>query len=511
MSVLSRARPKVVYTRSLDRVRVSADAWLPFAVAALCVIVVLPTMWSGWYGDDSFYSNLNGVLAADHTTLWSAMVRAFWLWFHVMGRFYPLAIFEKYVVFAVFANVVAYKLFLIIATVAAVELFRRCVAAYANVRFANLATLFVVILFQERGYHDSILAYNAMLQTVAMALLGSLLAFRSALLRSEPMRMAAAVALFLVATLVYEDAYGFCVLYPLAAYATGKSVRDAVRVSLPFAGIAAALIVFDVALRTLAHVSANVGYATNFSIAAVARTAAVQIVSAMPLSYWFIDPLVIFRLRPAFFLETPGSLPPSIVFPLFAIAAWFAVDRARLTVGIRAWMLCGSVVLVVAALPIAFVVKYQSELRLGLGYLPVFLEAFGVALVMAALTIALASQRRVVQVPLVILVALIGTLTQTANARLATELQPSRVARMALERQLSEGLFARFRDCRAVAISRAFDWIAWGDQGPDGIATRGMLYAYGKQRATLVAPADPRATCELRYDAQSQSWELRKL
>lgn len=470
----------------------------------------MPTIWSGWYGDDSFYSNLNGVLAADHTTLWSAMVRAFWLWFHVMGRFYPLAILEKYAVFAAFSNVVTYKIFLIISTVAALELFRRCVAAYANVGFANLAALLALILFQERGYHDSILAYNAMLQTVALALLGSFLAFRAALLTKEPMRMAAAVGLFFVASLIYEDAYGFCILYPFAAYVTRSDLRDAVRSSVPFFCIAAALIVFDVALRAWAHVSPDVGYATNFSIAAVARTAAIQIISAMPLSYWFIDPLVIFRLRPAFFMETPGSLPPAIVFAIFMLATWFAVDRARLGGGIRGWIFCGCSILIVAAIPIAFLVKYQDELRLGLGYLPVFLEVFGVALVVAALICAFVSHRRMLQILVVVFVALIGTLTQTANARVASELQPSRIARAALERQLSGGLFARFRDCRFIGIARTFDWISWDDQGPDGIGTRGMLYAKGNQRATFVAPSDPRAQCVLRYDAGSQSWKMQR-
>jgi hypothetical protein len=511
VSVSSGAGTKLVYERLIEGVRESADAWLPFAVGVLCIVVILPTMWSGWYGDDAFFSNLSGQLAADNTTLWTAMASAFWLWFHVMGRFYPLAIVERYIVFALFTNVVAYKLLLIISTVACVELFRRCVAAYANVGFANLAALLVLILFQERGYHDSILAYNAMPQTVALAILGSLLAFRSAIVRNDSKRMAAAAFLFLVAALVYEDAYGFCVLYPLAAYATRKNLRDAARLSAPFIAIATALIAFDVALRAWAHLSAHDGYAMDFSLAAVARTAAVQIVAALPLSYWLVDPLVIFRLRPAFFLETPGSLPPPIVFPLFLLATWFAVERARPKNGIGGWMLCGTSVLVVAALPIAFVVKYQNELRLGLGYLPVFLEAFGVALAIAALIGTIASHRRFVQAPLVILVALIGTLTQTANARLASELQPSRIARGALERQLANGLFARFRDCHFVASARTFDWIALDDRGPDGISTRGMFYAYGKQRATLVAPGDPRARCRLQYDAGSQSWELRQV
>ncbi|MGH7683287.1 MAG: hypothetical protein ACREMT_02985, partial [Vulcanimicrobiaceae bacterium] len=373
----------------------SADAWLPFAVSALCVIVIMPTLWSGWYGDDSFFSNLSGQLAADRTSLGNAMAQAFWIWFHGAGRFYPVAIVEKYLVFAVFTNVVAYKWLLVAATVASLELFRRCVAAYSNVQFANLAALLVVIFFQERGYHDSILAYNGMVQTVALAVFGSLLTFRRALLRNDAGTMAAAAGLFLIAALTYEDAYCLCLLFPLAAFATGKSFRDAFRLAIPFFAIAGGLVAFDVVLRSLAHLSTNDGYAMDFSVASVARTAAVQIIAAMPLSYWFIDPLVIFRLRPSFFLETPGSLPPALVFPLFGVTAWFAAERLRSSGRVLGWLLCGLLLLVIPALPIALMVKYQHELRLGLGYLPVFLESFGVALAIAALvSVVSAPQRR---------------------------------------------------------------------------------------------------------------------
>lgn len=130
--------------------------WFPIVLAVLGFSVISPALWSGWLGDDAFYSALNGVLKADGLSLWQAMLRAFQEWFLRHGRFYPGELVEKYFVFHIFTNLVAYKTFLVAMTLVTVELFRRCVTGYTNAATANLCALIVITLFTERGYHDSI-------------------------------------------------------------------------------------------------------------------------------------------------------------------------------------------------------------------------------------------------------------------------------------------------------------------------------------------------------------------
>jgi hypothetical protein len=78
----------------------------PVAIAALCLVVVGPALWSGWLGDDAFYSALDGILGADRISWWRAVHHAFELWFFGSGRFYPLEIVERYFVFYVFTNLI---------------------------------------------------------------------------------------------------------------------------------------------------------------------------------------------------------------------------------------------------------------------------------------------------------------------------------------------------------------------------------------------------------------------
>ncbi|HKU81041.1 MAG TPA: hypothetical protein VJP76_02640, partial [Candidatus Tumulicola sp.] len=261
---------------------------LPGAIAALVFAVIAPALWSGWSGDDAFYSTLRGMLLADHESLARAVGHALAIWTLGNGRIYPLHVVETYLVFFVFTNLAAYKAFLIATTLAAVGLFRRCVAAYLTADFANLCALLLATLFAERGYHDAILAYNAATQIVAILLLGSVLAYRKTLLEGRSPVLP--VALYVLAALTYEDAYALCLLYPAIALAAGKPPRDAARLGLPYVAVAAVLTALSLAMRRAAHVAPGSLYASNLVPAAVARTAYYQVTSALPLSYWIFDP-----------------------------------------------------------------------------------------------------------------------------------------------------------------------------------------------------------------------------
>jgi hypothetical protein len=482
-------------------------------IAALGFIVIAPALWSGWLGDDAFYSVLDGVLGADHVSLWQAMRHSFDLWFFGEGRFYPGLIFEKYLVFYIFTNLLAYKLLLVAATLVTVEMFRRCVAAYTTRGLANLASLIAVTLFAERGYHDSILSYNAMPQFVAILVLGSLMAFRRVLERGANRRSGLSLALYAAAALTYEDAYGFCLLYPIVAAAIGRPWRDALRQSWPYLAIAGGLALFSLGARAVVHVPPGSLYAFDADPAPLLRTLGEQILAAFPLSYYVFDPSRIFSHHGPHDFYNNAPVQP-LVFVAFALAAAYALDRAVRDCGDpRGPVAVGVAVLVLAAVPIATVVKYQHELRPGLGYLPVLYEAFGLALALAALASWTARRLRVrwYRLAWVTAIAIVGTMTQATNVRVVREDQAAREARGALEAQLDAGLLSRVPPGAFVTMMPPQDWIAYDGQGPDGISTRGLFYQHGKSQIRLVDPGDRRATIALVYDPSTHVWSKREL
>jgi hypothetical protein len=477
--------------------------WLPLAVLALAFAIVSPALRSGWTGDDAFYSALNGVLGADRVTLWQAMHHSFDAWFFTYGRFYPGLILEKYLVFSVFTDLVAYKVLLVVATLITLDMFRRCVQAYTTPAFGVLAALMAAVLFMQHGLQDALLAYNAMPQFVAIATMGSLLAFRKALVEhSKPMAVLAFV-LYAIAALTYEDVYALCVLYPLLARTTGGTWRMAIRSAIPQIALAASLTILELAMRGWVRVPPDALYAANLAVPNVAATALYQITAALPFAYWLVEPLRAFSLSPAFLA----------IFAGVGFTCWVALRQIRVESNGRSPFGIAIALIVLPALPVALVVKYQHELRFGLGYLPLFFQSFGVALLMAGgAKLAVRSRFRSAWcVAIALLVAALGSMTYASNVQLVKSGRPSRMARAELQRQISTGLLSPVPQNGVVSTPKAFDWIAYDDQGPDGISTRGLFYMFGRRRIDLEPPGDARAGFTLGYDSRTSSWSLRRL
>jgi hypothetical protein len=471
--------------------------WVPPAILALALLVILPAAVTGWIADDAFYSALPGILGADRITLWQAMAHSFHIWFFGNGRFYPGLILEKYLVFDLFTNLVAYKILLTAATLATLEMFRRCVQAYTTPAFAALCALTAASLFLIHGYQDALIAFNAMPQLVAMAMFGSFIAFRAALVKRNATTAAVAVMLYVLAALTYEDVYLLCVIYPLLARPLTGNWRAAVRASAPYVAVAGGLALLELGLHGWVRLPPGALYAVNVNPVLFLKTAFYQITAALPFAYWIADPLRSF---------TAFAIGAFIGFAVIGWVALRAVERAgpkQLPVG------TGVLAAILPALPVAVLVKYQHELQLGIGYLPVFFQTFGVALLLAsAAAAAVRSRGSGAKIAAAFLLGLLGAGAYASNVQLARAQEPARAARAAFESAVANGLLKEVPGGSIMTIPKAFDWIDYDDSGPDGISTRGLLYRFGNKRADLEAPGDLRARYGLSYSHAWRTWSL---
>jgi hypothetical protein len=257
--------------------------------------------------------------------------------------------------------------------------------------------------------------------------------------------------------------------------------------------VAATLALLELGLHVSAKLPPDALYAVNPDPALFFKTAFYQITAALPFAYWLVDPL---RFFPVFAIDA---------FIGFAAVGWFALRAVERSAPKRLPVATGILSAILPALPVALLVKYQHELRLGIGYLPVFMQTFGVALLLASAGTAAVRTRfgggaRIVAA---LVLGIFAAGAYASNVQLVREQEAAQAARASFDGDLANGFLSKVPDGSTVTIPKIFDWIAYDDSGPDGISTRGLLYQYAGKRADLEAPGDDRARFALDFTTGS--------
>jgi hypothetical protein len=458
---------------------------------AYALFSLAPALWVGWYGDDAQFSYLASALAARHETLWDAIVAANALWIDANGRLYPLAIAEKYAVFTYVRDPAAYKALLLGLTLACIAAFAALVRAIAGEKVAFLAACFGAAAFSLRAYHDANLAYNGMLQLVFLATVASLAAWRRAVLARDPLAALAAVVLYAASGLTYEVAYLFFPLYACVVR-PARSWPRAVAATWPFALTTLALGGVSAWLRSRVEFAPGSDYRAGTQAAAYAATFVKQFVAGIPLTYEFFDPQ---RLFPSLQkIATLDAGPYAFRIPValaFAVLAFVLLGRDRGASPHGGSHLGAAAALGVglAVLPVPLVAasgKYQRELAWGLGYLPVFMQTFGIALSLAVAVRAARLPRALVALGLF----LIADLTSGTNAIVGEALHTETTSRAVVERAFARGLARDVPPGATIVLPSDLSWVCEDPLCPDGLTPAYLIYGATGRRYATAAPED---------------------
>lgn len=417
------------------------------AALALLFVALLPARRAALRGDDVATFEKHGLLElrdqgfVDY--VWGGVTGAF-----EQGRLQALGgIQSEAVIWLLEDHPALYRVFLVALTVAAAYLLWRLARGLGlGDAGALLAVVLLVCAIQFRSYHDAMLGYYAATQCTLLLLLGSLLAFVRHLRGGGGLWLA--LALFVGACLIYEWAYALAGVYAGVALMQGRGLR-AVRPALPFLAVGLLLAVGAFAARKLFAENVPAGYTVTLSVYLAARAYATQLFAPLPASG------VIFEDN-GFRFFTIGHNPTAAEW---AGAAWRALAVAAAVVLLvpRALAARLGTVAVTGALlwvtpPVFLVVapKYQSELSAAKGYLPALVQAFGVALVLAAAAIALvragrarsAAAARVALAAVAAVAGLAAGAVGFANLRVVAQEIPVVETRELLEEAAERGVFA---------------------------------------------------------------------
>jgi hypothetical protein len=203
---------------------------------------------------------------------------------------------------------------------------------------------------------------------------------------------------------------------------------------LPFAGLAACCVLTTVVLRAL-YLSGGSEYQVSRNLPAFFTTLLWQTTAALPLSYFLADPASLFT-DPLFqwkaLSKVAGSASSVLIFAGVFTAGWRSLpgapgrDGHRVLRPTRFLILLGLGLIVLPAVLVSVSVRYQKLIGPGKGYVPVYIESYGAALLLSTTTWGMFSRLLAARHTLrwhrpvvACLVAAVATGTYRANSRVA--------------------------------------------------------------------------------------------
>jgi hypothetical protein len=432
--------------------------------AALAVVLLAPALHTGFTDDDDLNSLGNGVLRYHDTTLARLVWQDAANWLQA-GRFFPLMFVLLRVTFRLLPGVLAYKAYLVGHVVVNLLLLARLVRRLSgSATLAGLSLPVTAALFQFRLFFDPILSFHGLMPFVVTATLLSLLGLQRFLDGGGRRWLALSAAAYLAALLTYEVVLPFALLHLVLLAAARRGWRATVRLALPFLLAPALCAGVAVFLRAALHVTPPEAYRPTFEPGVYLPALGKQLLAALPLSYYLADPSGLFAPE----RELPAPRTAALVFAATFTLALFLLLRLRRerTAGAASVGRLAVLGLLLAVLPAVLMASsphYQALLRVGLGYLPVYAEYFGVGLLLLACALAAlpALARRpalgaVVAVAASALVAGAAARTYQANIVVADHLRLAAAARTNLAAALDAGLLDPVAEGEALLLQQEY-------------------------------------------------------
>jgi hypothetical protein len=431
----------------------------------LVLLFLAPALRTGWMSDDQYNANLPGYWAYNRQGVLEELAGEIRLWMLYQGRLNPLVHAWKDGWYFCVRDVRLHKALILALVLANLGLLYRLLRSLSLPRGgAALGALLTGLLVQFRLYHDPVLAFNGLMQLVTGLLLVSLLLVRRYATGGATGYLAASVAVYLVACLTYE-----CMILLFLAHAAillaALPTRRAVAACIPFAAVSAGHLGVTFLLRRgPAYLGANGPYALGLHITAVTRTLQHQLLATLPGIYGLRDPSRLFARGELVRMCLQSLWLGLLVFPC-AWASGRDLLRRPLAAGTTSLLsVLGAMLLLLPAIPVAVCTKYQRELGMGLGYLSVYSQAFGLGmLALGALARVgeAAAARPAVRQGAVALAALLvaggATLNYSSNRKVVQAVRPDSLLRPQIEHLIQRGLLERVpRD--ATLLADGFTW-----------------------------------------------------
>ena len=383
-------------TDSPDKFPNFFNKWkIELLILAITFLSLFMLINSGYYWDDAVNSTAYLNEKFDGIPL-SQNILTFMHKYIELGRINVLSFY--YYFWFYLTNYKIYK-FLIIFTILLDQIFFSLTVfeITQSKKISQLGMLMIPLLIQIRPYQDPVNGFYGLMQLILLELLLTAFFLIRYLKTSQTRHLIFSLIPFFFGLMTYEVCFPFLLMIPLLIYAVTKNLRKSLRLTIPYLLIEILLLAAIFFIRSrYSQNQVYSGVAFRLDAASIIRTYFYQITASLPLSlYTAAKELDVmgssFLARNVYPYHFPDfihsiSLLDFLIVLFSMLILWKiltekepapASSKAAVVLGFCLWLLPG--------ITIAVSQRYQGQLMPGLGYLPVYIQYFGISILLSIL------------------------------------------------------------------------------------------------------------------------------
>lgn len=350
------------------------------------VICLLPVLKSGLYADD--LPNFQHRAAQVQTDLQETFQRtenaiAYW---KTNGRFTPLSFLWIELSFYFFTTISSYKIYVFIMNIIAVIVFMVYLRVYKiNINYGIWLICLGSVIQYRIGFHDAYTSYNGMFQLLTVFVFASLIFHGLYFTKQKTWFLFASAFCFILSLFISEVGLFALLLVPFTAVFLKLPLKKWTISIIPIILITFGYLGYITWLRThMIEENLYPGLKASFDFLSMTELLAKQLYASLPLTNLqnkSAIPIVLFH-------QLINIWNLTAVLGIFIIG-YFVYKNYRIQNAYKTYhvdyptLLFAIALLVFPALFILPSTKYQNEVGWGTAYLPVYIQSFGTAMLLA--------------------------------------------------------------------------------------------------------------------------------
>ncbi len=345
-----------------------------FVFIFLCLLQIL---YGYVYSDDLYFFHNKELL--NHPYKFFISLIKTW---GAQGRITPL-MFGIIIITTKFLSVFQYKIYLFLLNAIALWSFKSFVEKLVPKFDFLLWCIFFFSLFQFHvGYHCAFNSFNGMYPLlvifISFSAMNSIDYLETNFLRYKVY----SVLFYLLALMIIEISYITPFILLSIIYFKTKSIKRTLLLNKEIILLTMLFISTSIFLKYQMHFQMNyIGLQTNLAIKPIIKTYVIQAISSLPLIYLFKQKYILLNL----FQEVKSHwiyllmIVSASLLILNKIYRTFEVNQKKLSILL---LIIGLILWLSPPLLISISAKYQNELYFGRGYIPLYIQNFGLATIL---------------------------------------------------------------------------------------------------------------------------------